>query len=512
MPRRQADNARPVCPEPGPRAEPLARPIFTDVHGGSEMRRSSSAGRLLVGMAVVALVVGCAGSASTSGGTAGSAAGRMPLIIDTDMGADDVMALLYVLRDPRVSVRAVVISGTGLAHASNGAQVASDLMGALGAGEIPLGTGSTTPMEGSRAFPEAWRSATDLGYGLSLKTVPVSSRPAVEVLSEAIRSSTTPVTILTLGPLTDLGQALSAEPSLAAKIAGVHASGGAIAVPGNVAAEGGDPAATAAEWNLWIDPKADDIVLRSGIPITLVPLDATGKLPLTTAFFDELVKDHEAAGADIAYELLARSGYLLTGNFFWDQLATVVLTDPSAATSAEARLKAVTEGAAGGSLVQDASGTAVTYAVAPDAARFESQFLEGLRRGAPRANPFTLAGTLHATFDGSTCGGTPGAPIAPGNYVVDFKSSVAGDTVLAVIRLRPGATWQQVLDFIASKGPQPADLSPPDFVDVLTAPALSGPGTVSGAVDLTPGTYGIVCLWVTKPAAAPASAAFQVGS
>jgi inosine-uridine nucleoside N-ribohydrolase len=474
------------------------------------MRGINLAARLLVGLAIAALVVGCSGSASTSGGAAGEATDRTPVIVDTDMGADDVMALLYLLRDPSVSVRAIVVSGTGLAHASNGAQVASDLMGALGVGDIPLGTGSTTPMDGSRAFPEAWRSATDAGYGLALKTVPVSSRPAADVISEIVRSSATPVTVLTLGPLTDLGQALAAEPSLTAKIAHVHVSGGAITVSGNVAAEGGDPAATAAEWNLWIDPKADDIVLRSGIPITLVPLDATGKLPLTPAFLDELAMDHKAAGADIAYELLARSGSLLAGNFFWDQLATVLLTDPSAATSAEARLKAVTDGAASGSLVQDASGTALSYALTPDAARFESRFLEGLRRGEPRADPFTLAGTIHATFDGSTCGGTPTRAVAPGSYAVDFKSTVAGDTTLAVIRLHPGATWQQLLDFITAKGPQPADLSPPDFVDVLAAPAITGPGTVSAAADLTPGTYGIVCLWVTKPSATPASAPFEV--
>ena len=115
------------------------------------MRRSGSAGRVLVGLAVAALAVACSSAGST--GTPASAAGRTPVIVDTDMGADDVMALLYLLRDPTVSVRAVVISGTGLAHASNGAQVASDLMGALGAGEIPLATGSTAPMEGSRAFP-----------------------------------------------------------------------------------------------------------------------------------------------------------------------------------------------------------------------------------------------------------------------------------------------------------------------------------------------------------------------
>lgn len=474
------------------------------------MRRRSWLGRSVVGIAIVTLAAGCVGPGSGPSAP-GGAAGRTPVIVDTDMGADDVMALLYLLRDPTVDVRAIVITGTGLAHASNGAQVASDLLGALGAGRIPLGTGSGEPMEGARAFPDDWRSASDLGYGLSLSPVPVDARPAEELISEALRSSSTPVTILTLGPLTDLGQALSAEPGLATKIGRIHVSGGAIAVPGNVATEGGDPAATAAEWNLWIDPKADDIVLRSGVPITFVPLDATGKVPLTPDFFEALGKDHAAASADIVYELLARSGFLLAGNFFWDQLATVVLTDPTAATFAETRVKVVTDGTAGGSLAKDDAGTPVSYAVAPDAARFESRFLEGLRRGEARANPFTLVGTLHVTFDGTSCGGTPSAPLTPGTYSIEFESSVAGDTLLAVSRLHGGATWQQMIDFIAAWGSHPTDLSPPSFVDVVAAPALSAPGTVRTAVDLTSGTYGFVCLSLSSPSGAPASAPFQVG-
>jgi len=306
------------------------------------------------------------------------------VIVDTDMGADDIMALLYLLRDPAVDVRAIIASGTGLAHSSNGAQLASDLLGVLGP-DIPLGIGDNAPMDGGRAFPDAWRQAPDAGFGLALSPVPMGPSPAVDLLASTIRSSATPVTILTLGPLTDLGQALSADPSLAATIARIQVSGGAIDVPGNVALEGGDPAATAAEWNLWIDPTADDIVLRSGDPVTLVPLDATGKLPLTPAFFDQLATDHAAAGADIVYELLARNGSLLSDTFFWDQLATVLLTDPAAASFVEARVKVVTDGAASGSLVRNDAGKPVSYATAPDAASFQATFLSGLRRGATRS-------------------------------------------------------------------------------------------------------------------------------
>lgn len=485
------------------------------------MRSRSSPGRRLVLATVVALLAGCAGSASPSirpsvAATTGSSptpsasTGPTPVIVDTDMGADDVMALLYLLRDPSVTVEAIVVSGTGLAHSTAGAQVASNLLDALGVDDVPLGLGGDTPLAGSRAFPADWRSGTDAGYGLALTPAPFSPQAGVDLLSATIRSSATPVTILTLGPLTDLGQALSADPSLAAKIARIHASGGAISVPGNVGAEGGDPAATTAEWNLWIDPSADDIVFRSGIPITLVPLDATGQLPLTPAFQEVLAEDHAAAGADIVYELLTRSASLLAGNKFWDQLATVVLTDPSVATFAEARVKVVTDGAAGGSLVQDASGTPVTYAASPDARRFESSFLAGLRRGDPRTDPFILAGTLHGSFDGSTCSGTPTSTLAPGSYALEYESTAAADTLLAVIRLHAGATWSQVLENAVRRADS-NDLSAPAFVDVVAQPTLSGPGTVSSAADLTPGTYGFVCLVLSNPAIKPASAPFQVG-
>ena len=473
-------------------------------------------------LSVGVLLGACGGPTSTSplassGRTVSSPAvapsiGRMPVIVDTDMGADDLMALLYLLREPTVDLRAVIVSGTGLAHGSNGAQVASDLLGALGTDGIPLGMGSDTPMQGTRAFPEAWRSAADDAYGLSLPAVPMTPRPAVALLSEVIRASATPVTVLTIGPLTDLGMALSADPTLAAEIARVQVSGGAIGVPGNVAAEGGDPAATAAEWNLWIDPTADDVLLRSGIPVTLVPLDATGKLPMAPAFFDALATDHSAAGADVVYELLARSASLLQGSFFWDQLATLLLVDPAAASFAEAQVRVVSGGAAAGSLVQDDSGTAISYAVVPDAARFESAFLAGLRRGDPRSQPFSLAGTLHVTFDGSSCAGTPSTPVAPGTYAVDYASSVAGDTSVALLRLHDGATWQRLLDFVTAQGPDPTDVSPPDFVDVVAFPGSSGPGVVRTVVDLTPGAYGFVCLEPSPLSITPASAPFRIGA
>jgi pyrimidine-specific ribonucleoside hydrolase len=366
--------------------------------------RWTTHGRLLALVTITVVLAACASTVSPSvttvgpSGTPGEPAtspaasqGPTSLIVDTDMGADDIMAILYLLRDPAVDVRAIVVSGTGLAHARKGVQNVSDLLGAMGRNDVPVAIGSNTPMEGDRAFPADWRTGTDSAYGLRLASVPMVPTSAVELISSTLKASASPMTVLTLGPLTDLGEALTADPSLAGKIARLHISGGAVDVPGNVAAEGGDPAATAAEWNLWIDPKADDIVLRAGIPITLVPLDATTKLPLTAAFTERLAQDHAAAGADLVYELLARNQSVLAGNYFWDQLAAVLLTDPTAATFADARVSVAARGAAAGSLTRDPNGIAVQYAVAPDAGQFEARFLDGLRSGAPR--PAALAAT-----------------------------------------------------------------------------------------------------------------------
>lgn len=434
----------------------------------------------------------------------------MPLIVDTDMGADDIMAILYILRDPAIDVQAIAVSGTGLAHGNNGAQNLVGLLDAMGRPDIPVAVGRSTPMAGDRAFPADWRTGTDGAYGLRFEPVPMTPVSAVDLISSTITSSDTPVTILTLGPLTNLGEALTADPALAAGIALVHVSGGAIDVPGNVAAEGGDSAATAAEWNLWIDPKADDVVFRAGIPITLVPLDATTKLPLTTAFTERLAGDTDAAGADIVHEVLSRSPSVVIGTYFWDQLTAVLLSDPASATFEAATVRVETEGPNAGSTVRDPNGVRVRSAVEPDAARFETRFLEGLRRGGPRPEPFTIAGSIPARFDGATCGGGPPTAIAPGTYTIEAEFTADGESAVVLVRLHPGATWDDLVRYAADASHEV--LAQPDFIDVVGSVGSPGFGTVDQVVDLEAGLYGFACFSDgSTPIATLAAAPFTVG-
>jgi inosine-uridine nucleoside N-ribohydrolase len=107
--------------------------------------------------------------------------------------------------------------------------------------------------------------------------------------------------------------------------------GGAVDVPGNVGPESGDTIPNyVAEWNLWVDPHAADIVFTSGIRIVMVPLDATNQVPQTQDFLDSLEGVMKTPEALLLYNMTT------PGLYFWDQLTVVSLTNPEVITVYEA--------------------------------------------------------------------------------------------------------------------------------------------------------------------------------
>jgi inosine-uridine nucleoside N-ribohydrolase len=123
----------------------------------------------------------------------------------------------------------------------------------------------------------------DLGLDLPAWPGPQPSESAVHLLTDTINGSARPVELITLGPFTDIALALRADPGIAHKIAMIYAMAGAVRVNGN------EPKYANAEWNVYVDAVAADRVLRSGIPMTFVPLDASGNVPVTT-FFQQTVQ------------------------------------------------------------------------------------------------------------------------------------------------------------------------------------------------------------------------------
>ncbi len=255
--------------------------------------------------------------------------GVVPVIVDMDVDPSDTPALLYLLKHPGVSVRAITVS-CGITYIEEGVANVLRLLAYLGIRDIPVAGGKATPLAGDNAFPTAWRDGSYNFYGLDLPPTDLqpSALNASELIISVITSSTENVTLVPLGPLTNIAIALQADPSIRERIEGIHCMGGAVTVPGNVGYEYPPIPNYVAEWNIWVDPLAADIVFKSGVPITLIPLDATNEVPKNEAFRTRWENEMRTREAAIIYEFL-RPGL---GGYFWDQLAAVALTDPSVVT------------------------------------------------------------------------------------------------------------------------------------------------------------------------------------
>ncbi|HEX6127684.1 MAG TPA: nucleoside hydrolase [Candidatus Limnocylindria bacterium] len=411
-----------------------------------------------------------------------------PLVVDLDMDSSDVMALAYVAGLPNYELVGVTVPGTGVAHCPQGATNAQRLLAELKMGDVPVGCGDESPVGGGHPFPDGWRLPSDAMYGVRLAADGDEATPqdAVSLLADAVAGADEPVDILTLGPLTNVARALEADPGLAEGIGRVVMMAGAFEVPGNV----NDPTTGSPEWNVWADPGAVAAVLDSGVPVVLVPLDATDDVPIDGRFFGQLSSDHGAAAADVTYELLVRNGFLVNGNqFFWDPLAAAFLEDPEVVEVRGMRVRVGTdEGAELGRTIADGDGTEVQVAVSASRDRFVTAFLAGLRRGADRASGFSPAGPLSVSYDGSRCTVAGAFDLHAGPLRVGFSNRTDSDAGVAIISPRPGATWQDVEEFVAS---YEVGTPNPDFVDLLV-PGFPGPGMES-IVDVAAGTSGVAC-------------------
>ena len=179
------------------------------------------------------------------------------IIIDTDAGSDDILAIAFLLSHPSVHIDAITIAN-GLAHVDAGARNLTRAGGIAGRPNVPVFAGRPTPLKGSAEFPREWRKTSDDLPGVSpaLRLPEALERKrAADYLIEYLQDQKHRVRILALGPLTNLAEALEREPSIAHSIQEIVIMGGAIQVPGNLG-DGGvfQTNNKTAEWNIFVDP------------------------------------------------------------------------------------------------------------------------------------------------------------------------------------------------------------------------------------------------------------------
>jgi purine nucleosidase/pyrimidine-specific ribonucleoside hydrolase len=265
-----------------------------------------------------------------------SLAAQRTVIIDTDAGSDDLMAIAFLLSRKDVKIEAITIVD-GLARVPAGATNVLRLLQLAGATGVPVYPGAEEPLERTAPFPGEWRRTSDTLPGVKLpvtKRVP-EKRRATDFLVSRLVVPGRPVSILALGPLTNLGDAFRRAPQSVRSVTELVIMGGAVRVRGNLD-DGGffKTTNTTAEWNLFHDPLAAEIVFHSGVNIRMIPLDATNKVPIDTAFLQELSRLH-APLAEVVAQILETERSAIEQKFFfaWDPLAAVALVDPAVVTT-----------------------------------------------------------------------------------------------------------------------------------------------------------------------------------
>lgn len=217
------------------------------------------------------------------------------VIIDTDPGIDDAMAILYALGAPGIEVLAIttVAGNIGLDLTTRNA----GRLAALAGSGVPVHPGASVPL-GHDAQNAADIHGNDGLGGVAFPEplAPASEVPALQAMTEILlREPAGTVELLCLGPLTNLATLLRAAPEAAARIGRVVAMGGAIDEPGNMGPR--------AEFNIYFDPEAAGVVLASGLDVTLIPLDATRKFRADAAYIATL-KQVGAVATDAVAALL----------------------------------------------------------------------------------------------------------------------------------------------------------------------------------------------------------------
>ncbi|WP_323874856.1 pyrimidine-specific ribonucleoside hydrolase RihA [Aeromonas veronii] len=190
----------------------------------------------------------------------------LPVILDCDPGHDDAIALILALASPELDVLAVTTSA-GNQTPDKTLNNALRILTLLGRDDIPVAAGAPKPLARELIIADNVHGESGLdGPKLPDPAFAPQRMTGIELMAKCLRESAEPVTLVPTGPLTNVALLLAAHPELKGKIARIVLMGGA-AGAGNWT--------PAAEFNIYVDPEAADMVFKSGIPITMCGLDVT---------------------------------------------------------------------------------------------------------------------------------------------------------------------------------------------------------------------------------------------
>ncbi len=301
------------------------------------------------------------------------------IIIDTDPGIDDAMAIHFAFAHPDIEVLGLT-TVFGNVHALTATRNALALVGMASACATAVAHGADAPLVLPLNPPADYVHGAE-GFGDVPAAHPKAepdSRPAATFICDSINQNPGEVTLCAVAPLTNLALALRHDPQIVERVRQVVIMGGAVDTRGNVSEW--------AEANIWGDPHAADEVFAAPWPITLVGLDVTEKVHCTPEDFDSLAASSPVIGGFLNeavqfYFGFHRQRHDVDACFLHDPSAVIAITDPDMFAREAACLRVVCEGARVGQIIRCTSETrrAAEVCLGVDQGRVRKLFLSTLK-------------------------------------------------------------------------------------------------------------------------------------
>ncbi len=197
------------------------------------------------------------------------------VIIDTDPGVDDLLAILLALRSPELCVEMLTTSG-GNCSVGDSTRNALRTVELAGRTDVPVYRGSARPLRGRYRFAPYFHGPRGLTGRLPEPRCRAERVDAIEALARRLCNGGPPATLIALGPLTNAARLLTSRPECGNGISTLIVMGGALDAPGNVT--------RFAEFNTWNDPEAAEAVFRSGVATKLISLDVCNMVGLSRGY------------------------------------------------------------------------------------------------------------------------------------------------------------------------------------------------------------------------------------
>ncbi|MGI9513664.1 MAG: nucleoside hydrolase [Anderseniella sp.] len=302
------------------------------------------------------------------------------IIIDTDPGIDDAMAVLFACLSPDIELVGLtsIFGNVPTDIATRNAKVLVE----MARHDVPVARGVDAPVQ-QPARPVAWEVHGREGFGDVAPVTPTGQpvdETAAEFICRTVSEHPGEIVLCPVGPLTNLARALELDPAIADKVKSVTVMGGSLNAGGNVT--------PSSEANIWQDPHAADIVFAAGWDVTMVGLDVTHQVKCTPQDFANLVKPAPVLGGFLNdavqhYFEFHRQVDGFDGCYMHDPSAVVSIVRPDLFAVEREPLRVIVEGAETGRTVRAASSErpATSVCTGVEASAVRNLFLETVSSG-----------------------------------------------------------------------------------------------------------------------------------